>query len=235
MRCTTEESGTPGYWVQNTSTDNGGYAVSRQGALVINVMQSYGIRPVITIPKSKTIEAIEEGKYDNLPDASRVGYTFDGWYTTDNVKITKDSEVTNITSLTAKYTKLVKLTVTKYIGLQFVLSPSTTKNYYSSGANVSVSYLNGSLMYCTVTTTGGITSKEALPKGENDSNNKTLNFTITSDATLNISCTCLVAGTYIEVVEDAPELMKVERKYRGIPKYSYPISYYIVLAIPPVD
>ena len=36
-------------------------------------------------------------------------------------------------------------------------------------------------------------------------------------------------------VEDAPELMKVERRYRGVPKYSYPISYYIVLAIPPVD
>ena len=41
--------------------------------------------------------------------------------------------------------------------------------------------------------------------------------------------------TFVDGVEDAPELMKVERKYRGVPKYSYPISYYIVLAIPPVD
>ena len=39
---------------------------------------------------------------------------------------------------------------------------------------------------------------------------------------------------FVNNVEDAPELMKVERKYRGIPKYSYPISYYIVLAIPTV-
>lgn len=214
MGCTTEESGTYGYWVQNTSTSNGGYAVSHQGALVVNVIESYGIRPVITIPKAKTIEAIEEGKYDNLPDASRVGYTFDGWYTNDNVKITKDSDVTDITSLTAKYTKLVKLTVTKYTALQFVLSPSTTKNYYSSGANVSVSYLNGSLMYCKVTTTGGITALDTLPNYEDGSNNKTLNFTITSDATLNISCTCLVAGTYIEVVEEYTDKKGRKRKRR---------------------
>jgi len=114
---------TPVYGIKNSAIPTGGFVLSAHGDVSIQLQASVKKGDYIVYnPSSKTVEVYSNRQdylacnklvakgafYGTLPEVSKEGYTFDGWYTSDNVLATKDTVVTASSpfTLTARWTPI---------------------------------------------------------------------------------------------------------------------------------